>query len=513
MNMEPSENQTEKTPGNQKKCQQCEVVLDANLLSGLCPNCLLKQGLKKPPAEAFETFEPPSLESLAEVISRVEPIEFIGRGGMGAVYKGRQCFLNRIVALKVMPPRAADGGSIIQRFEREARLLAKLNHPNVVGVYECGLAGDFPYFTMEFVDGWSLRQILKSTPLIPSEAVKLFLQLCDGLQHAHQNGVIHRDIKPENLLLDKRGLLKIADFGLAKLNGDGASKEWQTRDFRGIGTPLYMAPEQFENPQAVDHRSDIYSVAVVLYEMLTGERPMGKFPAPSKKAKVDSSLDEVLFRALEKDVALRYQDIGEFKQAVEAVVLNKKEPLQKVDRSDLERQLHALKNAAHETPGDVHVWEQLKQICDQLNNEEGSILASRRLADIYREQGRWAEAVLEWQKLMLRLPKDSKVFREIYHQTFNTNILLLVNEEMAAIRPADYRLLKMLKRSYSILDIDDKREYFTRKLAQAYAMKGKWSLAISEYRELLGRHPDDDGIKKILSDLEGREREEIEEAA
>jgi hypothetical protein len=212
-------------------------------------------------------------------------------------------------------------------------------------------------------------------------------------------------------------------------------------------------------------------------------------------------------------VALRYQDIGEFKQAVEAVALNRNEPLQKMDRSDLERQLRPLQKAAQETPGDVHVWEQLKQVCDRLDNEEGSILASSRLAGLYRKQGRWAEAVLEGQKLMLRLPKDSKAFWEIKHQTQNTNIMLVTYEQLAASRPADYRLLETLKHSYSVLDIDDKRDYFTRKLAQAYAMKGKWFRAISEYRELLGRHPDDDGIKKILSDLEERERAQIEEAA
>lgn len=314
-------------------------------------------------------------------------------------------------------------------------------------------------------------------------------------------------------MVDKKGVLKIADFGLAKLNGDGVSSEWQTGDCRPMGTLGYMAPEQVERPQAVDHRADIYSAGVVLYQMLTGELPMGKFPKPSKKVEVDPSLDAVLDRALEKDVALRYQDIGEFKQAVEAVVFNKTEPLQKVDRSDLGRQLHALKNAARETPGNVHVWEQLKRICDQLNNEEGSILASRRLADIYREQGRWAEAVLEGQKLMLRLPKDSETFWEVKHQTHNTNSLLVAYEGLAASRPGDYRLLKMLKHSYSILDIGDKREYFTRKLAQAYAMGRKWARAISEYREPLGRHPDDDAIKKTLSELEEREREELEEAA
>jgi serine/threonine-protein kinase len=261
---------------------------------------------------------------------------------MGAVFKGRQYSLNRIVALKVMRPRAADGGSIIHsfhRFKREARLLARLSHRNVVAVYDFGLAGDFLYFTMDFVDGTTLGQMLKSGPLIPSHAFELFLQLCDGLQHAHQSDVIHRDIKPENLLVDKEGLLKIADFGLAKLNGGGTSNEWRTLDNRRMGTPHYMAPEQVEKPQAVDHRADIFSAGVVLYEMLTGGLPLGRFSAPSQKAEVDSSLDDVLFRALEEDAARRYQNIREFKQAVEAVVSNKKEPLQKKDRSNLGQQL------------------------------------------------------------------------------------------------------------------------------------------------------------------------------
>jgi eukaryotic-like serine/threonine-protein kinase len=364
------------TPGNQKKCPQCGVVLYGGVLSGLCPKCLL-QGLRGSPAEGTETLWPPSVQSLAKAMRGhgIELIEFIGSGGMGAVYKGLQKDLNRIVAVKVMQPRAADRCSILDRFEREARLQARLSHPNVVAVYDFGLAGNFPYFVMDFVDGSSLRQmLLKSEPLNPSYAVTLFLQLCDGLQHAHERGVIHRDIKPENLLVDKEGVLKTADFGLAKPNGDGASKEWQTRDFLGMGTPPYMAPEQFEKSQPVHQRADIYSAGVVLYEMLTGKPPKGRFSAPSQKAKVDPSWDVVLFKALEEDVTRRYQNIREFKQAVEAV--------HKMYRSDLERQRQRLAKALKETPGNVHVWEQLKQICDQLNDDEGSILASRRLAGL-----------------------------------------------------------------------------------------------------------------------------------
>ena len=125
-----------------KKCPQCGTPFCAVVLSGLCPNCLLKQLLKGPPAGSPETFESPSLESLTEAMRGVfEPIEFIGRGGMGAVYKGRQAILGRVVALKIMPPRAADGGSILHRFEREARLLARWDHLNVVRVYECGNPG------------------------------------------------------------------------------------------------------------------------------------------------------------------------------------------------------------------------------------------------------------------------------------------------------------------------------------------------------------------------------------
>jgi len=307
-----------------KKCPQCGFVV-----SDLCPKCLLKQALKERPAADIETILwPPSVELLARSMrgNGVEPIKLICQGGMGAVYKAWQWNPNRIVALKVMRPPAADGGTINQRFhrfKREARLLKQFSHPNVVTVHDFELAGDFVYFTMDLVDGRTLREMLTESagPLSPSYAFKLFLQLCNGLRYAHQSGVIHRDIKPENLLVDKEGVLKIVDFGIAKLNGGGASTECQTSDRWRMGTLNYMAPEQVEEPKAVDCRADIYSAGLVLYEMLTGERPLGLFPPPpSQTAKVDSSWDAVLFRALASDMARRYQDMREFKRAVVAAL-------------------------------------------------------------------------------------------------------------------------------------------------------------------------------------------------
>jgi serine/threonine protein kinase len=144
-------------------------------------------------------------------------------------------------------------------------------------------------------------------------------QICEALQYAHDQGVVHRDIKPENILLDKRGQVKIADFGLAKLLGQEAADSALTGSRQVMGTPHYMAPEQMEKPLAVDHRADIYSLGVVFYEMLTGELPLGRFAPPSQRVHVDVRLDEVVFRALEKEPERRYQHASEVKTEVESI--------------------------------------------------------------------------------------------------------------------------------------------------------------------------------------------------
>src|SRR6266850_715696 len=313
-------NTPESDPNMPKKCPQCGATLPEGALAGLCPACLLKQGAEAETSTQSEPtpFQPPSVEEVAKLFPQLEIIAFIGKGGMGAVYKARQPALDRIVALKILPPQVASGPGFAERFNREARALARLSHPNIVAVHEFGQVNGLPFFIMEFVDGPNLRQLEQTGKLSPREALQIVPQICEALQFAHDEGIVHRDIKPENILLDKKGRVKIADFGIAKIMGREA--ELGITETGGtIGTPQYMAPEQVEKPQSVDHRADIFSLGVVFYEMLTGELPLGKFAPPSRKVEVDVRLDEVVLRALEKEPDRRYQQASEVKTDVETI--------------------------------------------------------------------------------------------------------------------------------------------------------------------------------------------------
>jgi hypothetical protein len=168
------------------------------------------------------------------------------------------------------------------------------------------------------VDGVNLRQVLRDGQLRPEQALRVVPQICDALQYAHEEGIVHRDIKPENILLDRKGRVKIADFGLAKLLGRDTGNFTLTGSRQVMGTLYYMAPEQVERPLEVDHRADIYSLGVVFYEMLTGQLPVGRFPMPSEKAGTDAFLDEVVLHALEREPARRYQHASDVKTDVES---------------------------------------------------------------------------------------------------------------------------------------------------------------------------------------------------
>ena len=307
-------------------CPNCAQPLPASAPAGLCPACLLAQGLDTDPGGKPGRFQPPPVEEIARLFPQLEILGLLGAGGMGAVYKARQPALDRLVALKVLPPQGASGADSTERFNREARALARLSHPNIVAVHEFGQVGGLNYFIMEFVDGANLRQLGRAARLSPREALQIIPQICDALQYAHDEGVVHRDIKPENVLVDRRGRVKIADFGLAKIFGPDGDALRLTAEGDVMGTPHYMAPEQVERPLAVDHRADIYSLGVVFYELLTGDLPLGKFAPPSRKVSVDVRLDDVVLRALENDPARRYQQVSEVKSQVETITTQPNTP-------------------------------------------------------------------------------------------------------------------------------------------------------------------------------------------
>ncbi|MGL4401329.1 MAG: serine/threonine-protein kinase, partial [Luteolibacter sp.] len=301
-------------------------------LAGLDPADLLKQGAAE---DTFmegisPNFNPPPIHELAAIFPQFEILELIGQGGMGAVYKVRQRDLDRIVALKILPPAIGQSPEFSARFAREAKALAKLNHPGIVTLHEFGQQDGLYFILMEFVDGVNLAQLMKTGRISPREALAIVPQICDALQFAHDQGIVHRDIKPENILLDRLGRVKVADFGIAKIVGPessfvvpplgGACEEDHlkaglhtfTEGGKIIGTPQYMAPEQIDHPAEVDHRADIYALGVVFYQMLTGELPGKRLEAPSKKVHIDVRLDEIVLKAMERSPELRYQTAHEF---------------------------------------------------------------------------------------------------------------------------------------------------------------------------------------------------------
>ena len=237
---------------------------------------------------------------------------------MGVVYRARQRKLDRLVALKILAPELSGDPAFAERFLREARALARLSHDHIVAVHDFGETDGLCWLLMEYVDGVDLRQAMETGQLSPERALAIVPQICEALACAHELGIVHRDIKPENVLLDREGRAKIADFGLAKLV-DPTGAATLTGVDQAMGTPHYMAPEQMRGARDVDHRADIYSLGVVLYEMLTGQLPVGRFDPPSKRVRVDVRLDEVVLHALETEPERRYQSVSEVKTDVERI--------------------------------------------------------------------------------------------------------------------------------------------------------------------------------------------------
>ena len=320
------------------QCEECggQVPRDARTL-GLCPRCLMarvidvRRNVRQQMDRLGETGEI-TVQELRELFPQLQVERLIARGGMGWVYKAFDRQRNRPVALKILPMGEGQDVDLLGRFISEARILSRLEHPNIVGAYESGQAGECLYLMMELVPGPSLREILSSGPLGAEEAVAVTMQICNALVYAHERGIVHRDIKPENILLHggeipagpglkdffaRGGRARLVDFGLARPTKGAEHRSAETAPDRYVGTADYVAPETRYRQKAPGAPADIYSLGVVLYEMLVGKLPMGHFALPSKAADAPRRLDRIVLKCLADDSSDRYASAAELKEALE----------------------------------------------------------------------------------------------------------------------------------------------------------------------------------------------------
>lgn len=308
--------------GQKANCSYCSgkftvPAVPATPFGDLDPGDLLARGLATVQPPSADGWEPPDPTELQMLLPQYQIESLIGRGGMGAVYRGSQHRLGRSVAIKLLPAELAEDEGFVARFEREARTLAHLDHPGIIQVHDFGQTREgHLYFVMEFVDGTDLFQMIHGPGLKPAEALEIITQVCDALQFAHSKGVVHRDIKPANILVTKEGHVKLADFGLARPMNTGASGNL-TLSRVIMGTPEYMAPEQKRGEG--DHRVDLFALGVMLYEMLCGRTPQGAWQPPSQRVKVDVRLDQVVIKAMQEEPERRYQQASEVKTDVDAI--------------------------------------------------------------------------------------------------------------------------------------------------------------------------------------------------
>jgi serine/threonine-protein kinase len=301
-------------------CSRCGTEVDAN--SKFCPSCGLDLTTATPVAQAGEPSELAEIDVVRDALKEeYEVIRELGRGGMAIVFQAREKHLERDVALKVLPFSLSFDKEFVERFQREARTAARLEHPNIISIYRVGKEGRVIYFVMKFMRGTSLSDVLDQRGRLPADEIKRLLsQTVGALGYAHKHGIVHRDIKPDNIMFDELGNAIVTDFGIAK----AASGTRLTGTGMAIGTPHYMSPEQ-ARAQSLDGRSDIYSLGVLAYQCLAGHVPfdgedafsigykhiMEPVPEPPLHTPEDRQLFAVVRRMLEKSADDRYQNADE----------------------------------------------------------------------------------------------------------------------------------------------------------------------------------------------------------
>lgn len=321
----PDQSDLERTLVNDPSAPARNETLDATVMTAgdSVPEATSQPPVRKPAMNAKTTDK--ETGGLPSVFGDFKMIRKLGQGGMGEVWLGHQVSLDRPAAIKLLAKHLADKPDFVKRFYREARAMAKVDHPNAVRVYAVDEVDRVHYVAMEFIDGKSMQNWLeKLGRLNVADALHVTLRCAEALEHAHRLNMIHRDIKPDNIMLTSRGVVKVSDFGLAKALDDEEMS--MTQSGTGLGTPYYMAPEQARNAKHVDGRSDIYALGATLYHFLTGKLPFtgdslielvkakeaGRF-TPSRRinAEVPERLDLIIDKMLAKDPDSRFKDFGE----------------------------------------------------------------------------------------------------------------------------------------------------------------------------------------------------------
>ena len=277
-------------------------------------------------------FTPPEVGEIAKLLPGYEVKTFIAKGGMGAVYMARQKSLDREVAIKILPSHFVTDADFRAQFEAEAKSMAKLNHPNVISVYDFGQCDDQLFIVMEMVPGKSLYHSAYGKNVDPLQAGRIIRDICLGLAHAHEQGILHRDLKPANILLTPDITPKIGDFGLARHVSDHQSD-------KGYGTPGYSAPEVAKNPEAINESTDLYSVGVMLYELIAGEQPSDPYIHVATIAECDAGFDSIICKATDPSAANRYGSAKEMANAIDRVIKRSELPLPKKGDASTPRKL------------------------------------------------------------------------------------------------------------------------------------------------------------------------------
>ena len=493
-------------PEKNVTCPGCahefSVEPDADLANLVCPHC----EAKIPPQAVRELSE--VAEDIALGFKPGQQIgsyvieALLGSGGMAVVFRGRQLSLNRTVAIKILPKDLAKNKLFIQRFEREATVLANLNHPNIVSVIDRGCEGETYFIVMEYVEGETLKDRLHREGKVPPDQVlQISEQVLAGLAYAHRHGVVHRDIKPGNIMINRDEKVKIADFGLAHLTKAQGGLE-VTRDHHTMGTLKYMAPEQLTSAKNVDERTDIYSFGVCLYELITGNLPLGVFKMPTEAdSALDVRWDDIIQHSLREDANNRFASADEMARALRELAttpaITQAQREKEEDPTSKLRGVLSLTGCGtcgHESAPEARQCEKCGASLEDIFDECPSCKVENRL-DVAQCAGCGADLIQHRNKLRKAAQAiQAKARQSVSDRQFDSALLEL--KKLERFRTREYASMKESARAW-IERLSQRRERFLRRTYEAgqrMVAEGHieralefWSALPDDYEDIVAR--------------------------